>query len=86
MSSRSKQFFSEKEIAILIDNPNVSSIKQGRYIQINYTEDFKQRFLSEIKYKGPAQIFAEAGLSASLIGYKRIERATYRWTGRGKKR
>ena len=48
--------------------------------QIIYSNSFKIHFM-EMYEKGekPGKIFADAGLSAQLIGYKRIERCCSRW-------
>lgn len=47
---------------------------------IHYTKEFSKHAIEEYKRgKGPKQIFAEAGFPLEIMGYKRIERAMYRW-------
>ena len=47
---------------------------------IVYADKFKCEFMRRYHAgEKPSAVFASAGLPAQLIGYKRIERATYRW-------
>ena len=47
---------------------------------IMYNDKFKCEFMRRYNAgEKPGAIFASAGMPARLIGYKRIERATYRW-------
>lgn len=47
---------------------------------ISYSKDFRNECIRRYNAgESPAEIFASAGLPSSLIGYKRIERAVYRW-------
>ncbi|WP_277408881.1 HTH domain-containing protein [Lacrimispora xylanisolvens] len=51
--------FSKEEIEILSRNPNVKSVTAK---QINYTDEFKMRFLEQYQTgKMPLDIFIEAG-------------------------
>lgn len=68
---------SEKEIQILLKNPNVREVKGSHVI---YTQEFKRHFMKEYQEgKGPTRIFREAGFDVSILGSKRIERAAARW-------
>ena len=50
--------------------------------QIIYSDRFKKDFIERYKNgESPSKIFADAGMSSQLIGYKRIERACARWKG-----
>lgn len=47
---------------------------------IHYTKEFSKHAIAEYQRgKGPKQIFTEAGFPLEILGYKRIERAMYRW-------
>ena len=47
---------------------------------IMYADGFKRKFIRRYHAgEKPSAIFASAGMPAQLIGYKRIERATWRW-------
>ena len=68
---------SEREIQILLKNPNVREVKGSHVI---YTQEFKRHFMKEYREgKGPTRIFREAGFDVSILGSKRIERAAARW-------
>lgn len=72
-----KKLFTDAEIILLNRNPNVHSANDH---EIHYTNEFKLHFIRcYLAGQGPARIFADAGLPAELIGYKRIERAGYHW-------
>ncbi len=69
--------FSKEEIEILSRNPNVKSVTAK---QINYTDEFKMRFLEQYQTgKMPLDIFIEAGFDQKLIGQGRIDKAAGRW-------
>ncbi len=75
-SHRNKDF-SKEEIEILSRNPNVKSVTAK---QINYTDEFKMRFLEQYQTgKMPLDIFIEAGFDQKLIGQGRIDKAAGRW-------
>ena len=86
MSSKAKSHFSGREIALIEQNPNVDYliIYNEDDVMIKYKSDFIEHFkCAVLSGASPAKVFTEAGLPAKLIGYKRIERATYRWTKKG---
>lgn len=71
------KLFSEEEIQELVKNENVISIDTR---QIIHSNEFKQFFVEEyMSGKGPTMIFESAGLYKSMLGAKRIEKATKRW-------
>ncbi len=73
----------EKDVDILRKNPFVSDVNETRII---YSNEFKEMFREKYgKGQGPTNIFREAGFDPKVIGYKRIERATYRWTKKTEK-
>ena len=73
----SKKFFSNKEIKILMENPNVKAVSSK---SITYSDEFKRIFVAENKNgKLPRQIFEENGFDVEIIGIIRINRAANRW-------
>lgn len=69
--------FSVEEVAYLKTLPAVADATRNRII---YTEEFKvDCVLRYAQGESPVQLFREAGLDPSLIGYKRIECAIARW-------
>lgn len=69
--------FSDEEVWMLRKLPAVANVTRSR---ITYSDSFKQ--ICTIRYlagESPTKIFREAGLSPSIIGYKRIERSVARW-------
>lgn len=51
--------------------------------RIHYAEWFRRHAVAENRLgKGPKRIFMEAGFPVEVLGYKRIERAMYRWRRR----
>lgn len=74
--------FNDAEIVYLRGLRAVDNVTPNRII---YSKDFKRYFLREYwNGKGPTDIFRDAGLPVVLIGRKRIERCTYRWTKEGR--
>lgn len=72
-----RKLFTPEEQKLLMRNPNVRSVSKS---EICYTNEFKQQFMERyLQGVGPQQIFEEAGLQTSVLGYKRIERAAYHW-------
>ena len=68
---------SEVENNILLKNPYILDVNDNR---IFYADEFKLRFIKEYQSgKKPQQIFREAGLDVTILGSKRIERASARW-------
>lgn len=66
-----------EEIKILKENPYVKDVNENRVL---YTDDFKALFIEEyFNGKKPMAIFVEAGFDVSILGSKRIERASARW-------
>lgn len=75
--------FSAEEVRYLTALPAVVRVNGDR---ISYSEDFKRECMRRyFAGDSPAQIFAEAGLDSTLIGYKRIERSIARWKTIAKK-
>jgi len=73
----SKKIFTEREVKLLSNNPNVKSVSTKG---ITYTEDFKRIFIAENeKGKLPRQIFEENGFEIEIIGMKRVESSGKRW-------
>lgn len=71
------KLFTEKEIALLSNNPYIKNISTKA---ITYTDEFKQIFIAEYdKGKLPRIIFEENGLSVELVGLHRIKAASKRW-------
>lgn len=69
--------FSDEEVAYLKTLPAVADATRNRII---YAETFKvDCVLRYAQGESPVQLFREAGLDPSLIGYKRIECAIARW-------
>lgn len=69
--------FTEEQKQILSKNPNVESVENTRII---YTEAFKTYYVKNyLEGKKPTEIFIEAGFDPSILGNKRIERASARW-------
>lgn len=69
--------FTEEQRKILSKNPNVESVEKTRII---YTEAFKSYYVKNyLTGKKPTEIFIEAGFDPSILGNKRIERASARW-------
>jgi hypothetical protein len=69
--------FTDAEIEILSQNPNIKSVSAK---QINYIDSFKMHFLDEhTAGKLPLQIFVEAGFDPQVIGQGRIDKASCRW-------
>lgn len=82
MACKSKKEFTIDELKCILANENVENIQ----VSIKYADSFKESFLLKIEEgMKPTGIFREAGLPPELIGRKRIEKATYTWTGRRKR-
>lgn len=65
------------EIAVLKRNPYVEDVNATR---IMYTYKFKCMFMERyLAGERPVDIFRKAGFDVSVLGEKRIERATARW-------
>ncbi|MDO4269479.1 MAG: hypothetical protein Q4C72_01025 [Eubacteriales bacterium] len=72
-----KRLFTPDEMELLRNNPNVFAATPR---EIQYTNEFKEHFMERyLAGEGPAKIFSDAGLPVELLGYKRIERASYHW-------
>ena len=77
MTSGRGGVFSAEEIVYLKTLPAVADATRNRII---YAESFKvDCVLRYAQGESPVQLFREAGLDPSLIGYKRIECAIARW-------
>ncbi|MCI6483880.1 MAG: hypothetical protein MSA24_05845, partial [Selenomonadaceae bacterium] len=62
---------------ILQKNPYVEDVNRQRIL---YTYEFKCFFMEQyLAGKRPVDIFRQAGFDVSMLGEKRIERATARW-------
>lgn len=72
--------FSVREVEYLESLPAVERVRSGRIV---YSDDFKRECIRRYNAgESPVEIFREAGLDSSLIGYKRIERCIARWRDR----
>lgn len=70
-------YFTKEEVELLKKNKNVSDVNE---FCIYYSNAFKLKFMEEyLSGKKPTQIFEENGFPKSIVGSKRIERATSRW-------
>ncbi|GIN88940.1 hypothetical protein J6TS2_53260 [Heyndrickxia sporothermodurans] len=73
----SKKVFTEREVKLLSNNPNVKSVSNKG---ITYTDDFKRIFIVENeKGKLPRLIFEENGFDIEILGMKRVESSAKRW-------
>lgn len=71
----------ERQLLLQLD-----AVDEVRAKSIVYNKQFKKECMARYRAgKRPADIFADAGLPSSLIGYKRIERAIYHWKEAEKK-
>ena len=69
--------FSSREIRYLESLPAVERVGRDRIV---YRDGFKRDCIRRYAAgESPAEIFRNAGLDSSLIGYKRIERCIARW-------
>lgn len=67
----------QEEIKILKKNPNVISVNEDRIV---YSDSFKKYFVEQyFMGEKPGNIFRSAGFDLKILGFKRIERASYRW-------
>lgn len=58
----------------------LNAVAEVRARSIVYTPEFKKECMGKYHQGGkPGEIFSEAGLPSTLIGYKRIERCFYHW-------
>ena len=65
------------EMDVLKKNPYVEDVNRQRIL---YTYEFKCFFMEQyLAGKRPVDIFRQAGFDVSMLGEKRIERATARW-------
>ena len=68
---------SSAEMDVLKKNPYVEDVNRQRIL---YTYEFKCFFMEQyLAGKRPVDIFRQAGFDVSMLGEKRIERATARW-------
>ena len=68
---------SSAEMDVLKKNPYVEDVNRQRIL---YTYEFKCFFVEQyLAGKRPVDIFRQAGFDVSMLGEKRIERATARW-------
>ena len=68
---------SSAEMDVLQKNPYVEDVNRQRIL---YTYEFKCFFMEQyLAGKRPVDIFRQAGFDVSMLGEKRIERATARW-------
>ena len=69
-------YFTDEEVEFLRKNKYVKNVSNKG---ITYTLEFKELFLTEYGSKSIVQIFEDAGLPKSILGYKRIQESSYRW-------
>ena len=68
---------SSAEMDVLKKNPYVEDVNRQRIL---YTYEFKCFFMEQyLAGKRPVDIFRQSGFDVSMLGEKRIERATARW-------
>jgi transposase len=73
----SKQLYSNLEMKLLEDNPNVARVSES---SITYHPLFKKTAIQEYqKGKFPTQIFEEHGFDLNVIGKKQPQRCLKRW-------
>lgn len=71
------KLFTEKEIAVLSNNPYVKNISAKA---ITYTDEFKRIFIAESEKGKPSRaIFEEHGFDVAILGITRIKQASNRW-------
>ena len=72
-----KGMFTEDELSYL---RSLDVVERAEPLKITYTKQFKEDFMRRYNAgEKPKAIFESVGLSKSLIGYKRIERACAHW-------
>jgi putative transposase len=72
-----KGMFTEDELSYL---RSLDAVDRAEPLRITYSKQFKREFMRRYRAgERPKAIFESAGLSESLIGYKRIERACAHW-------
>ena len=76
-------YFTDEQVEILRKNRYVQNVSNKG---ITYTLEFKELFLSEYGTKSIVQIFEDAGLPRSILGYKRIQESSHRWRKMEKER
>ena len=75
--SMAGKVFTDEQRELLNKNPYVESVEASRII---YTEAFKVYYVKNyLAGKRPTEIFVSAGFDPSILGNKRIERASARW-------
>jgi len=71
------KLFTEKEIALLSNNPYIKTISAKA---ITYTDEFKRIFIAESEKGKPSRvIFEEHGFAIAIIGMSRVNQARNRW-------
>lgn len=72
-----KGLFTEEELKYL---NSLNVILRADPLRLTYSQEFKKDFIARLKAgERPKAIFESVGLYVSLIGYKRIERASAHW-------
>ena len=72
-----RKIFTDEQREMLQQNPYVESVEPAKII---YTEEFKVYYVKNyLEGKKPTEIFVSAGFNPSVLGNKRIERASARW-------
>ena len=74
-------------VSKLLSEESLEKLKNNQYVlsatskRINYSETFKKFFIEKYRegFK-PTEIFKLAGFDVEALGYKRIEKASERWT------
>lgn len=71
------KLFTEKETALLLNNPYIKTISTKA---ITYTDEFKRIFIVESEKGKPSRlIFEEHGFDVSILGMSRVRQARDRW-------
>ena len=71
-----KNYFTIEQVEYLRKNKYVKHVSNKG---ITYTLEFKNLVLEEHDFKTLTQIFEDAGLPKSILGFKRIQQAGSRW-------
>ena len=80
----STKLFTEKEIALLSNNPYISNISAKA---ITYTDEFKRILIAESEKGKPSRvIFEEHGFDVAILGMTRVKQARRRWKSSYKKK
>ena len=73
----SNKIFTQKEIAMLTDNPYVKKVSAKA---ITYTDEFKRIFIAKHEEgNSPRDIFEDHGFDIDIVGMQRVKCSAERW-------